>query len=476
MPPRRRLAAVPDRPTRVVLYIRVSALMGRGGDDFHSPDVQTSAMRRATTGMTEVAVIDDIDVSGTHFSREGIDRVRALARTGQLDAIAVYDVSRFGRDVLESLLILRELSQSGVRIISACEQIDTSSPAGEMMLINLLNVAQYRAREIGRSWSNAIARRAETGKHHGRPLGYVKREKRLVPDPVVGPAIAEAFRRYAAGEPIGEVTAYLAAARGATMVSANVKKMLRNPSYLGQVVAGDQVYPGEHDPLVDADTWQRVQDRLTEEAGTAPRVLQHTWPMVGITECPRGHSVQRQGDRLMCIRQRSDIKGQEACPGIGRPLLALVEAETLRQVAEYAARLCTDAGQRAARMARITATRGDRDRLERQLQTVRAGMVRVTTRNALEEISDEVYRQSLAELRASETALSGELARLGPVVDIPDPDVEAAAVSTLLVLWPKMTNAERKRALRTVVDRVVVRPTAYWREPEKDRVKALFRW
>ncbi|HEY9373776.1 recombinase family protein, partial [Streptomyces sp.] len=427
MPPRRPIA-LPDRPHRVVLYARVSALMGRGGDDFHSPDVQIAAMRRATVGMAEVAVIDDdIDVSGTHFSREGIDKVRRMARAGQIDAIAVYDVSRFGRDVLESLLVLRELAQSGVTIISACEHIDTSTPSGEMMLINMLNIAQYRAKEIGRGWSNTIARRAERGQHHGRPLGYTRLDKRMVPDPVVGPAVTEVFRRYGAGEPIGEITAYLAAVRGQPMHTPNVKKLLRNPVYLGRVVAGGDVLPGEHEPLVDEVTWQRVQNRLAAEAGTPPRHLAPTWSLVGLVECPDGHKLQRQGDRLVCGHGRGDVKGG-ACEGVGRPLLARVEAEVLAQVAEYASALRTDHGARAARLAKLTTGRAGRAALERRLKDARAGMVRLAKSNALDPLPDVVYRQAMAELRDAERAAVVELARLGPVEVLPDPVEAAGAV------------------------------------------------
>ena len=475
MPRRRTLAAVPDRPTRVVLYVRVSSLMGRGGEDFHSPDVQTAAMRRATHGMTEVSVVDDIDVSGTHFSRDGIDRVRALARSGQLDALAVYDVSRFGRDVLESLLFLRELAAAGVRIISATEHIDTSTPAGEMMLINMLNVAQYRAKEIGRGWSAAIARRADRGQHHGRPLGYTKQGKRLVPDPVLGPAITEVFRRYAADESISAVTAYLAGVRGVPMHTPNVKVLLRRPTYLGLVVTEDQVLPGEHDALTDPDTWIRVQRRLARESTTPPRALAATWSLVGLVVCPAGHKLQREGDRLVCGQGRGQVKG-DRCPGVGRPLLARVEDEVLVQVADYARRLRTDAGVRAAREARATAGQADRGRLEREVATARAAMVRLATRNALDQLPDAVYQEALAGLRRTEQAAAAELARLAPAVEVPDPEQEAAMVETLLGLWPEMTMAERGKALRSVVDRVMIRAAEEWREPENKRVTVLFRW
>ncbi|GAA3765811.1 hypothetical protein GCM10022379_37050 [Micromonospora maritima] len=471
----RRPRAAPTGSGRVVLYVRVSALMGRGGDDFHSPQVQVAAMRRATTGMTEVAVVEDIDRSGTDFAREGIDRIRRMARAGHLDALAVYDVSRFGRDVLESLLVLRELATSGVRIISATEHIDTSTPSGEMMLINMLNIAQYRAREIGRSWSNTIARRAERGQHHGRPLGYARVDKQMVPDPLLGPAVTEAFRRYAAGEPIGDITRYLAAVRGRAMHSANVKKLFRNPAYLGKVVTDGEVLPGVHEPLVDEMTWQRVQRRLAADAGTPPRHLAPTWSLVGLAVCPQGHALQRQGERLVCGQGRGDVKGG-ACPGVGRPLLARVEAEVLRQVTAYVAELRTDHGARAARLARMAAGRADRDALEQQLRKARAGMVRLARDNAMDPLPEEVYRQVMAELRETERAALAELSRLGPAEE-PREAVEAAgAVETLLRLWPQMTAAERGKALRAVVSRVVVQPAASWRQPEDQRVQVAFRW
>src|SRR5690242_4267650 len=108
--PRARQRPVPDKSGRVVLYARVSALMDRGGDNFHSPTVQVTAMRRITAGMREVAVIEDLDASGRNFERDGINRIRRMAERGEIDALAVYDVSRLGRNVRESLTFLADLA------------------------------------------------------------------------------------------------------------------------------------------------------------------------------------------------------------------------------------------------------------------------------------------------------------------------------------------------------------------------------
>ncbi|MGW3808811.1 recombinase family protein [Micromonospora sp. NPDC005113] len=473
----RHLAPVPEGPGRVVAYVRVSALMGRSGDDFHSPEVQLAAIRRTTApaGLQEVAVIEDIDRTGRHFSREGIDRIRRMALDRQIDALAVYDVSRLGRNVRESLVFLAWLADQGVTILSANEQVDTSTPSGRLMLTNMLAIAEYRSDEIGRGWSGTIARRAERGQHHGRPLGYTREGKRMVPDETLGPAMTEVFRRYAAGDPIGDITRSLAAVRGKAMHTANVKKLLRSPVYRGQVVAGDEVLPGQHEPLVDEVTWRKVQNRLAAEAGTPPRHLAPTWSLVGLVECPSGHKLQRQGDRLVCGMGRGDVKGG-ACEGVGRPLLARVEVEVLRQVAEYASRLRTDHHARAARLARVAAGRTDRAVLERRVADARAGMVRLAKTNALDPLPDEVYRQAMGELRDQERAAAAELARIGPVEPPADPVEAAGAVDALLGLWPEMLPAERGKALRSVVSLVVVRPAGRWREPEADRVEVRFRW
>jgi DNA invertase Pin-like site-specific DNA recombinase len=439
--------------------------------------VQLAAIRRATApaGLREVAVIEDIDRTGRHFERAGIEQIRRMALARQIDALAVYDVSRLGRNVKESLAFLAWLAEQGVTILSASEQVDTSTPAGRLMLTNMLAIAEYRSDEIGRSWSGTIARRAERGQHHGRNLGYQKANKQMVPDPVLGPAVAEVFRRYATGEPIGEITGYLSAVRGKAMHTANVKKLLRSPVYRGMVVAGDEVLPGTHEPLVDEVTWRRVQDRLAADAGTPPRHLAPTWSLVGLVECPQGHKLQRQGDRLVCGMGRGDVKGG-VCEGVGRPLLDRVESEVLRQVAVYASRLRTDHGARMARQARVAAGRRDRGVLERQVSEARAGMVRLAKNHALSPLPDEVYRQAMGELRQAERTAAAELARMGPVEPPVDPMVVADGVDALLEFWPEMLPAEQGQALRALVERVVVRPAARWREPEKDRVRVVPRF
>lgn len=482
---RRPLAAVPDRPQRVVLYRRVSALMGRSGDDFHSPDIQLAALRRATVGMVQVGEpVDDFDVTGRSvLDRPGLVRIRAMVYAGQIDVAAFYNVSRLGRNVLESLQYVADLEKHGARILSATEHIDTSTAVGRMMLTNMLAVAQLQSDQIGEAWAATIATRAAAGKHHKPPFGYTRHKGgRLEVDPVRGPIVTWAFEAYAAGQPIGEIAREVSERRGKPIITPNLKRVLRNPAYLGHVHSGGQIVTKDaHPALVDEATWGRVQARMRADATTPARHLDPTWSLVGILFCPDGHRLQRLPyrrngvvtDRLVCGMDAAHGVGWP-CPGVGRPKLAPVEGEVLRQVAEYVRLLRTDEAARAARRARRAQAVTRRAELERELTRTGVALARLSKAWALGEIGESEYAGPVVELRAAEQELRRQLDRLDtPVVTAP-PRAVAAAGARLLGLWPEATPAERSRLLRLVVSRVVVRGAAFRREPEADRTVVEF--
>lgn len=472
-----------EAPRRVALYVRVSALMERSGENFHSPSVQLTAMRRITDGMHEVAVVEDLDRTGRNFDREGIVRIRRMAERGDIDALAVYDVSRLGRNVRESLSFLAELADLGVTILSACEQVDTSTPAGRLMLTNMLAIAEYRSDEIGRSWSASIARRAEQGKHHGNPVGYIREGGRLTPDPALGPAVTKVWQDYAAGVPILRICREFAAVRGRPVQASNLKTIFRRPVYLGHVVAGGEVVVRDaHLPLVDQATWDLTQVRLARDARTPSRNLAVTWALVGLAYCTCGARLQRQPrlrkgameQRLICGKgpSRGIVGG---CVGIGAPLMVEIESEVLRQAAVWISELRTDDAARAEHLMRRASGLADGKALRRRLTQVQDGIGRLAKAWALGDLADDEFRPATAELRAEVESLRSRLAAIGDVESRPTPSEAATAAEALLKMWPDMLVDEQNTALRDLVKRVVVRRAERWREPVADRVTVIWR-
>jgi site-specific DNA recombinase len=109
------------------------------------------------------------------------------------------------------------------------------------------------------------------------PLGYVIKDRRLIVNEAEATTVRLIFRRYAElssvallkaeldqlgivskrrEDAMGQLSGGKRFSRGALYL------MLQNRLYRGEVGHKDQIYPGQHDAIIDAELWQIVQDRL----------------------------------------------------------------------------------------------------------------------------------------------------------------------------------------------------------------------
>jgi DNA invertase Pin-like site-specific DNA recombinase len=95
--------------------------------------------------------------------------------------VKVYKIDRFARSLIDLLSILERIESAGASFQSLTEPIDTSTPAGRMMMHMLGAFAEFE-RSIIRERSMAGQRAAkERGAHCGRPRGLTEQqEKKLV--------------------------------------------------------------------------------------------------------------------------------------------------------------------------------------------------------------------------------------------------------------------------------------------------------
>jgi DNA invertase Pin-like site-specific DNA recombinase len=474
-----------------VLYVRVSTVMGRAGDDFHSPDLQVDAMRRLTVsnGLREVEVVQDIDRTGRDFSREGVTRIMELARARQVDVVAVYNLSRFGRNTSESLRYIKELRDLGVSVVSTVEQID-DTPEGQFMLGQFLGMAQLYSDQIARQWQQVLQRRAEQGRWHGSnpPLGYLLEPGRgLVEDPMMGPLMTAAFERYAAGDLVSHIARAVGDRRGKVTAVGTLKRALRNPVYIGWLAHNGVEHAGRHEALVDEVTWAKVQRRLNRDAQTPSRRLAVSHSLVGLVVCdecnkhlqlhtqpgrpgtgPRGGGGRVRVPALQCRQRLSG--GPEVCRGPGAPAVAEVEAEVLRRLPLIIARLETSPADRAAKQARRARASVDVARLRRELAKVETALGRLTADKARREITQVAYRLAADELERTAAALQLQIDDEELVAESPTARATIRQAKALLDAWPLLTVPERNRGLRAVLREVRVRRAKFYREPVADRV------
>lgn len=491
-----RLTAVPERPGRADLYVRVSEVMGRQADEFHSPDIQIDAMRSytASLGLVEADVVQDIDKTGRNFARAGVERLMADAVSKKIDAVVVQDYSRLGRNVGESLRVIRELRDLGVRVLSAWEKVDDSTPEGQYMLTQFLAMAELYSNQMGRRWQSAHAQMARSGRQVGQPpLGYYQeatdrrntrgstiRSGPFLVDPAMAEVVRRAFADYAAGVPTREVTRRVSDGRGKPVWPSAVRQMLRNRFYIGMVTYKGQEHPGSHEPLVDEVTFERCQRRLAADGRTPSRRLQVAYSLSGLVVCdvcnqkaalrattegPAG-KVRRVG----CYRQGE----MRSCTGCGAMRLELVEAEVLRQVEAYLGLLRVDDAAQVTRRANQASARASVKRLEGELRRSRADRARHAVAWAQRKITEQVFADGDALFAEAEESLIRALADAELSVGLA-PRRAAGAAKELLSLWGDATDPERNRMLREVVTSVRLRPGVGYRSPvDAARVEVVF--
>jgi site-specific DNA recombinase len=142
-----------------------------------------------------------------------------------------------------------------------------------------LSFAQFEREVTGERIRDKIAASKKKGMWMGGnvPLGYDASERTLA----INPTEAEAVRRiFALCRELGSVrrvkqeadslrlrtkqgkTAHGAERGGKPFSRGHLYRLLSNPIYIGQIAHKGELYPGQHPPLIDAETWNAVRDQL----------------------------------------------------------------------------------------------------------------------------------------------------------------------------------------------------------------------
>ncbi|HQS96798.1 MAG: resolvase [Novosphingobium sp. 17-62-19] len=117
----------------MVGYVRVSSV-----DDRQSIDLQHDALIAA--GVDERHIYSD-KASGARDDRPGLKACLAFLKEG--DGLVVWKLDRLGRSLPHLLSIVTDLKDHGISFRSLTEQMDTTTPHGELLFSLFGALAQY---------------------------------------------------------------------------------------------------------------------------------------------------------------------------------------------------------------------------------------------------------------------------------------------------------------------------------------------
>jgi len=149
----------------IALYARVSTT-----DHNQNPKTQLVALRKwvELQGRDDFITYTDY-ASGKNLQRPAWARMTKTWRTGAIDTVAVVRLDRAFRSMVDMHNVLAELDARGIRFAAATQDLDTSTPAGKL-LVNLLgSFAEFERDLIVERVKEGLARAKRDGKKLGRP-------------------------------------------------------------------------------------------------------------------------------------------------------------------------------------------------------------------------------------------------------------------------------------------------------------------
>lgn len=105
--------------------------------------------------------------TGTRRDRPGIDTLFEILRPG--DSLVVESISRLGRNTLDILLLIQELTTKEVQFISLKENMNTATPTGKAMLQMMSVISELERNLLADRVREGIAASQKRGVKMGRP-------------------------------------------------------------------------------------------------------------------------------------------------------------------------------------------------------------------------------------------------------------------------------------------------------------------
>jgi DNA invertase Pin-like site-specific DNA recombinase len=142
--------------------------------------------------------------TGTNFNREGFQNLMEAVKRGTIDCIIVKDLSRFGRDYIETGNYLEKIFPFlRVRFIAINDDYDSHDPAKKnvydltVILKNFMN--DTYAKDISKKSRSALKIKQQKGEYIGAkaPYGYMKspeNKHKLVIDEETAPVVRDIFK------------------------------------------------------------------------------------------------------------------------------------------------------------------------------------------------------------------------------------------------------------------------------------------
>lgn len=247
--------------------------------------------------------------SGTNTDRPSFIQLCEDAKLRKFDAVVIYDISRGSRDVSDWFAFRKQMALLNIQVISVEDRIgDIMNPSDYLTELITVGLGQHHVLTSRRKSMDSIATKAKTGVFLGGTpnLGYDIVDGHYVINHSEAQTVRTIFRLYAEGKSYDDIIKSIGTVygkRGRPLGKNSLHYILKCERYIGVYTwckrhvkimgkwAGGT--PNENavriegaiPRIIDDETWERVQDRMSDRKHRAVNKAKREYLLSGLIEC-----------------------------------------------------------------------------------------------------------------------------------------------------------------------------------------------
>ena len=240
------------------IYIRVST-QDQAQHGF-SLDAQEDSLQNyaKALGYEIFKIYRDEGKSAKDLKRPEMINLLKDAEEKKFQAIFIYKLDRFSRSLKDLILTIDKLKEWGIDFISLQDKIETASASGKLMFQIIGAFAEFERNIIGDRTKFGMERKAKEGGFITKaPKGYKLLNKQLIIHPEESEKIKKIFEEF-----LNSNISLTQLAKKNNLTTSGVIKLLSNTTYLGKVKFANHETDGQHEPLIDKQLFEQVQNKL----------------------------------------------------------------------------------------------------------------------------------------------------------------------------------------------------------------------
>ena len=301
---------------KVAAYARVSTSSEEQLLSLENQKLHYEQRILANSNWEFVEMYFDEGISGTKIDkRNGLKRLLQDCETGKVDFILTKSISRFSRNALDCLEIVRRLIDLNIFIEFEKENINTQTMDGELMLSILSSLAESESRSLSQNTKWGIEKRFQNGTYKigYPPFGYDWLDGAMVINKEQAVVVKDIFADILKGTSTGDIAEKLnqqgvTTKRRKTWHGTTIRGIIKNEKYIGDALFGktftddsfkrkvnrgdkNQYFmEGHHSAIIDKETFEQAQQMLVQNAKSKNIVqeddkYQNRYSFSGILKC-----------------------------------------------------------------------------------------------------------------------------------------------------------------------------------------------